>query len=398
MEIAIEARSLSHPQPGGFKTYTTNLIKELLRIDSINQYTLYLDRPLPLGTLPSSDNVDTCIMSPMGLVLNVPIREQIRLPLKLYRKQPHLIHAPCTTAPILTKFPLVITIHDTIEFLNNSQDGSYSPMTSPKRRLMSLYSRTIQRLGARRAKVIITDSEHSKQDIIHTLQVPTSKICVIPIAHAQCYQPKPPDAVKEFRHKFHLPANFIFTLVAASPRKNAKGLLRIFARLPITLRKKYPLFMVQTHNLLQTGIQEEIERLNLTNQVHFLPQMSDDELALLYNAATVFVFPSLYEGFGLPVLEAMACGTPVVASSLTSIPEVSGKAATLVDPRDEAEFAYALETILINPNKQIAMAEAGLHQAQLFSWEHTAKMTLATYQECLLQTTSPSTVQDISFR
>ncbi|MCA9994232.1 MAG: glycosyltransferase family 4 protein, partial [Anaerolineales bacterium] len=216
-------------------------------------------------------------------------------------------------------------------------------------------------------------------------------------AHAQCYQPKPTNTIQAFRHKYQLPANFIFTLVAASPRKNAKGLLRIFARLPITLRKKYPLFMVQTHDLLQTGIQKEIERLNLTNQVHFLPQMSDEELALLYNASSVFVFPSLYEGFGLPVLEAMACGTPVVASSLTSIPEVSGKAAILADPRDETEFAYALEAILINPKKQLAMAEAGLHQAQSFSWKRTAKMTLATYQECLIQTTSSSATHDLPF-
>ncbi|MCA9994129.1 MAG: glycosyltransferase, partial [Anaerolineales bacterium] len=187
MEIAIEARSLSHPQPGGFKTYTTNLIRELLKIDHVNRYTLYLDRPLPLGTLPTKHNVDYCVMSPIGQSLSVPLREQIRLPLSLRQKHLHLVHAPCATAPILTKLPFIITIHDTIEFLNNLQ-GGFSPLiTSPKQWLMSLYSRTTQRLIAHRAQIIITVSEHSKHDIIHTLQVPPNKIRVIPNAHAQCY-------------------------------------------------------------------------------------------------------------------------------------------------------------------------------------------------------------------
>ena len=187
--------------------------------------------------------------------------------------------------------------------------------------------------------------------------------------------------LKALRTHYKLPDSFILAIVSASPRKNASGLLRIYAKLPHTLRDRYPLVMVWTHPLLQASIKEDIRRLGLTDCVHFLTRVPDEDLVLLYNAATLFVFPSLYEGFGLPVLEAMACGTPVVASNLTSIPEVAGDAAVLADPRDENAFARALIHVLTSSERQRALAEAGLRRARQFSWKCTAKQTLEVYQQ-----------------
>jgi glycosyltransferase involved in cell wall biosynthesis len=171
------------------------------------------------------------------------------------------------------------------------------------------------------------------------------------------------------------------TLVSASPRKNAAGLLRIYAQLPAELQRRHPLVMVWTHGLMQRELRREIERLGLGRCVLFLSRVPDGDLVLLYNAATLFVYPSLYEGFGLPVLEAMACGTPVVASNLTSIPEVAGESAALADPRDAKQFGEALSRTLSSPQVRIDLARAGFERAQQYSWERTARMTLDVYRE-----------------
>jgi len=381
MKIAIDARALSHPQPGGFKTYTTNLVHALLVEDPTNEYVLYLDRPLANNALPRHPKVSLKIIRPIAGWAGVPVREQVWLPLHLRRHSPDIAHFPCATGPAWAGCPLVVTIHDTIGFFE-TRSISFRPLKELLRRtLMGQYNKLLQRVVARRADIVITDSAHSRSDIVDVLGIPSRKIWVIPISQADIYGPcKNISQIKELQERYELPTMFILALVSASPRKNASGLLRIYAKLPDTLRDRYPLVMVWTHPLLQPEIEKEVERLGLKDHVCFLSRVPDQDLVLLYNAATVFVFPSLYEGFGLPVLEAMACGTPVVASNRTSIPEVAGNAAELVDPLDEDAFAQVLVDVLTSPERQAALAEAGLRRARQFSWRHTAKQTLEVYQ------------------
>lgn len=280
----------------------------------------------------------------------MPIREQISIPLQLQCIHPDLVHFPCTTGSLYPRIPLVVTIHDAIEFLE-SHSASHSPRENARRFLMSLYNRQIQRLVARRANTIITVSAYSKRDIMHVLAIPDRKIRVVPNASSDAFYPiRDVTAIRQSLAQYRLPRTFILALVSASSRKNATGLLRIYARLPVVIREKHPLVIVWTHALLQANITSETHRLGVDNCVRFLSQVPDRYLVLLYNAATLFVFPSLYEGFGLPVLEAMACGTPVLARNLTSIPEVAGTAACLVDHRDEPAFSQALADLLDSPD------------------------------------------------
>lgn len=381
MHIAIDARSLSHPQPGGFKTYTTHLVQALLKEDRENEYVLYLDRPVDPSGYADFPNVTLEVIRPVGGWAGVPLREQIWLPFHFTRWHPDVVHFPCATGSIAITVPLVVTIHDAIEFFERPRLTRLS-RESVRRRLMVQYNRWVQRVIARHATTIITVSTQSMHDIAKTLRVPKDKIRVIPNAHAEFFRPcQEKDKLNELTGRLKIPDKFLLALASASPRKNASGLLRIYGRLPHTLRARYPLVIVWTHSFLQPEIEKEVKKLGLKDSTYFLPRVSDEDLVLLYNAATAFVFPSLYEGFGLPVLEAMACGTPVIASNLSSIPEVAGDAAELANPRDEDAFAEALFRVLTSPDRRRALSEAGLRRARQFSWQRTAQMTLDVYRE-----------------
>jgi glycosyltransferase involved in cell wall biosynthesis len=247
---------------------------------------------------------------------------------------------------------------------------------------MSAYNRFIQRRAASRARVVITVSGHAKRDLVHHLHIPEAKIRVIPNAHGAQFRPDHNEGrIRALRDRYRLPESPIVTLVSASPRKNAAGLLRAYARLTEEVRTKHPLVMVFTHRLLESGLRAQARRLDVAENVCFLPSLPDEDLALLYSNAALFAFPSLYEGFGLPVLEAMACGAPVVASSLSSTPEVAGEAAELVDPRNESQLSQVLARVLSNPERRAALAAAGLERARQYTWKRTARQTLDVYEE-----------------
>jgi alpha-1,3-rhamnosyl/mannosyltransferase len=311
----------------------------------------------------------------------MPLREQVLLPARLWRDHPDVVHAPCSSGPVCAPGPLVATIHDAIEFLERPRIRPIS-RESIRRTLMAQYNRWVQRATAHRASLVITVSEYSRSALTTALSFPEGRIRVIPLAHADRFRPGDASAARAaLSARFALPASFVLALASASPRKNAAGLLRAYARLPIALRQRHALVMVLTHPLLHDAIRHDAERLGVNSQLHLLQGVGDAELALLYQAACVFAFPSLSEGFGLPVLEAMASGTPVVATALTSVPEVAGPAAELADPRNEVEFAAALERVLDNPERRAWLRVAGLRQAAGYSWRETARRTLDVYAE-----------------
>lgn len=383
MRIAIDARLLSHPQKGGFKTYTTELARALVDAGAEHRYLFVLDRPVVDDRFRSRPHVEEAVLSAAGGWLSVPVREQVRLPRLVRKWNPDILHFPCATGSLVpTAGVLVVTIHDAIEILE--RPGLSRPLREAMRRiLMNQYSTRVQRGVARHARIVITDSEHSKRDLMQLLSVPEKKIRVIPLAAPVGGASHPDPGRVSIRERYNLPGSFVLAQASASPRKNVGGLLRTFARLPQEVRGQFPLCVVWSHTWLQASVSQAVRELGLGDTVRFLPNVRDDELADLYRAATVFVYPSLYEGFGLPVLEAMSMGVPVVASNLTSVPEVAGNAALLADPRDEIRFAQTLLDALEDPGLRARLAEAGLRQSQRFSWERTASMTIEAYREAL---------------
>lgn len=383
MKIGIDARFLTHPQMGGFKTYTANLVTALAAVDNQNQYVLYLDRPSGDNeAVPQRPNVVARVVPGNLPVVGMPWREQVELVRQAAADGVDLFHAPCLTAPLRLRCPLVVTIHDMIWLLPHrlSRGGAWSF----RRRLMDRYYRSVPRWAARRAAAVITVSRAAKDSIVEQLGLDARRVTVTYEAPAPSFR-RIADAgqIEAARRRHGLESGFILAIGSADPRKNLQTLVAAFALLPQDLRARYRLVIVWTHSLLAPTLNDTIQSLGLKERVRCLERVSDADLVLLFNAASVFVFPSLYEGFGLPPLEAMACGTAVVASNNSSIPEVLGDAALLVDGEDRTSIANAMARVLTDADRRATLIERGLQRVGRFSWEKCARETLKAYEGAL---------------
>ena len=381
LKIAIDARPASHPQPGGFKTYVKNLIWGLSVVDQHNEYYIYIDRPTLEGipALPTRSRVE--VVNTRIPVLGVVWREQVLLPWRGLRQHIDVAHFTVGTAPAWHASPKVVTIHDAIEHMPAAVTGASPPKWGTKRSMMHIYSKYAQRRAAQHAALVATVSECSRRDIAKYVGIPAERIRVIPEAPGPQFYPlktplEPGDA----------PADqdpYILAMGSADPRKNLACLISAFASLPVDLIARHKLLLVWTHRALEDrllGLAREHGILERISSV-FMP--TDETLSRLYNNATVFVFPSLYEGFGLPPLEAMACGTPVIASNASSLPEVLGEGALLVEPRSVRQLSQALVSVLSDVELRRRLSLQGLARARMFSWQQTAVQTLSLYKEAI---------------
>jgi len=287
-----------------------------------------------------------------------------------------IIHDPNGIAPFLGPSmgaKRLVTIHDAF------------PYVQPKthNRLDNWRYRWMLPTAVNRANMILTDSRHSQQDIARYLKVPEPKIEVIPCGVEAYFAPVPDNAQRQAvldRYKVKPP--YLLYVGSINGRKNIARLFEAYAR----LQARRPELKLVIGGLRQWRTQEidaAFEKFGLEDKVHFTGYLKDEDLPALYSAAEVFVFPSLYEGFGLPPLEAMACGTPVVASNVSSLPEVLGEAAILVDPYDVAAIAEAIEAVLSDNSLRASLRERGLRQAALYHWEDTARQVLQVYQRLM---------------
>lgn len=382
MKVGIDARFLTHPQKGGFKTYTENLISALACEDESNQYVLYLDRlPDQSTRIPRQSNFSYKVLK-QAPVIGMPWREQVKLSLQITRDRIDLLHSPCLTAPLFSACPLVVTIHDMIWF--SPKKYSHNNSLSLQWKMMEWYNLLVARYTSRRASAIITVSHSSKESIIEHLDIDPGLVYVTHEAVNSSFQPvKDEKRVQALRLKFKLPSKFILAIGSADPRKNIETLVRAYALLPQKLMMEYRLVIVWTAPVLAPAISKRIQSLGVSNAVQFLNQVSNEDLVLLYNEASLFVFPSLYEGFGLPVLEAMACGAPVIATNTSSIPEIAGDAALLFDAKDVRKMAEAMAHVLSSSDVQSDMVQKGFKRNTVFSWQKCARETLSVYKKVL---------------
>lgn len=379
MRVGIDGRAMSCPQVGGYKSYTTNLVKCLAEFDETNTYVIYLDRKVPEETLPGKQN---CQFQ----VLQTPIpgrwwREQVMLPYRLVQNNMTVGHFPCNTGPTLCGAPYVVTIHDVIRFMDVPQIPRPYASSTALEMVSLLYIRFSTAQAARRAKIVITDSECSKRDIVSYLGIPADKIRVVYQAAKGLYRPvEDTEAVNACLSRYQLREDYILALGSTAPRKNSTTVMRAFAHLNRELDVRCRLvFCCDSQAAVELG--KLARRLGIERRVSLLAGVSDSDLALLYNAAELFVYPSLYEGFGLPALEAMACGTPVVTSNCSSLPEVTGEAAMLVDPTDEIALSRAIDRLLGDDHLREQLKQKGLERASLFSGRRQAKEMTSAYRD-----------------
>ncbi len=289
-------------------------------------------------------------------------------------------HVPYFAPPLWRPRPLVVTIHDLIPLILPEY------VTRPHVRL---YNALIS-LAARRAAQIIADSQATADDIGRRLGIAADRVHVVPLAAAPGMEPMADGTQRQaILRQFELDQPFIFYIGGFDSRKNVPALLRAFYALPADLRQRHVLAIAGAAPGKQSARNPRLfpplrplaEALGLGDRVRFLGRVTEEEKRALYSAATLFVFPSLYEGFGLDPLEAMACGAPVLASNRSSLPEVVGDGAALVEPTDRAAFTRALAALLDSPRRRAELSTRGRSVAAAFSWERTAAMTLEVYRQ-----------------
>jgi glycosyltransferase involved in cell wall biosynthesis len=271
------------------------------------------------------------------------------------------VHCPART---------IVTLHDAL-FMKIREDAfSHDALQQQVPPLMH------------RCKTIVTCSEYSRQDIIQTMNVPPDKITVIPwgIRHDVFYPVTgTPEVKQQLSERFGLQRDYFFSVSCSMERKNTPRLIDVYIKLAKQGIRK-DLCLVWN---APASIREQVNRAGLSDRIHFLYNLTDDELRLLYAGATATVFPSLYEGFGLPVLESMACGTPVICSNVTSLPEVGGDVAVYIDPLDNDSIAAALVAFDTDQYDVSELACKGIRHASAYTWERSAAAMVNIYKDCL---------------
>lgn len=279
-----------------------------------------------------------------------------------YMPQAEVLFAPSFFEVALgERRPQVVTIHDLSHVLFPEQRGEKVSQRLTER----------NRLTVEKAVRVIAPSRATQDDLIRLFHLDERKIIVIPHGYNTFFQESP----ETERQPFFL---FVGTM---SPRKNLTGLFQAYAELPPEIREEYRLKVVGAEGWNTSEIYQTYQNLRLTEKVEFLGYQNDDALRTLYNQAAAFIFPSLYEGFGIPILEAMACGCPVITSNVSSMPEVAGGAALLVDPSNPQEITEAMTRVVTEPRLWARLHRAGLEQVRKFSWERTARQTLEVLHE-----------------
>lgn len=368
MHIGIDAHAIG-AQQGGNETYIRNLIIALAELDQENQYTLYFSVAQAAEAWRNRyGNFDVRLLPPPTPLVRVPLA----LALELRRRPVDVLHVQYTSPPFC-RAPVVTTIHD-LAF-------EHLPETFTRRGKAQL--RLTVRRTARHAAQILTVSEFSRQDIITTYRLPPDRITV---THNGCeaqFTPHPASnrEAETIKQKFGITRDYLLALGSVQPRKNLVRLLRSYAM----LREQQPNFQLQLVIVgrqlwLYREVLREIKQQSFAADVIVTGYASDEDLPALYRSAVALVYPSLFEGFGLPPLEAMACGTPVITSNSSSLPEVVGNAALLVNPYDEADLAQAIWKLANDVTLRAQLRQAGIQQARQFTWPAAAEKTLAIYR------------------
>ncbi len=367
MLIGIDASRAAVQERTGTENYSLNVIRHLLSLERSHRYRLYFNR------LPSAE------LFPMaaGLELRVMpfprLWTHLRLSWEMARYPPDVLFVPAHVLPLVHPPSSVVTVHDL----------GYLYYPEAHRPLDRLYLDLSTRYNARVASRVIAISQATKDDLIQHYGVEPDKITVVYSGCDGTIQTVEDEAtIKAVKARHGIQGDYILYVGTLQPRKNLKRLLEAYA----LLRKQGEtphLVIAGRKGWLYEQIFQQVEKLGLKAEVTFPGYVPQDNLPALLSGARLFVLPSLYEGFGLPVLEAMACGTPVLCSNVSSLPEVAGNAALLVDPLDVEGMAEAMNRVLQDEELRARLVERGRQQVRRFSWERCARETLTVLENSL---------------
>ena len=367
VRVAIDVRKIND---FGIGTYVRNLVNQLARIDQETEYLLLCGQ----SDVESVERLGENFQAVTELSGQYSIREQVSIPSKLLRLAPQVFHTPHYVLPALTPCRSIVTIHDCIHLVFPQY---------LKGRIARIYARSTFWTAVNRASRILTVSEASKRDILRFFSISPDKVTVIHNAIAEHFFKTPSQQqLSEVRERYQLNHRFIMYAGNVKPHKNLERLIDAFVLLrEIKGNADLRLLITGSEISKYTTLRRAVHRYNLHKYVRFLGYQTERTLATLYRLADVFVFPSLYEGFGLPPLEAMASGTPVVVSRASSLPEVVGDSGVMVNPYDAISIADGVQTVLADNNFTEDLKKRGLARARTFSWVKSVERIHRIYQE-----------------
>jgi len=359
----------------GVGNHISKLVENLPTSGTKSNYTL-IHHDMSLIAPFDKNTFATLIVNTPKIPLGSVIRKILLLPRKINKQNFDVVHDTYQLGPLFIKgntCSKVVTVYDITPILY----PALNPIVNIRHRILLprvLYS----------VDKIITISECTKKDIVKFYKIPEDKIKVIPLAPDPIYQPLSRDIIAPILSKYGVCAPYILYVGSLEPRKNIQTLIQGFAN----IKKRglnHKLIIVGNKKWEYSKLIRIVAESGLHNDVIFTGYLPDEDLPALYNGADLFVYPSLYEGFGLPPLEAMACGTPVITSSTSSLPEVVGNAGIMVDPQDLDQLSDAIYHVLTDENLRLSLIEKGLERSKQFSWERTATETCKVYDEVAAQ-------------
>ena len=374
MRIAIDYTA-GIRQPAGIGVYARNLVNAMLAEDKKNEYTLITSgRPTKEHTFPTASNVRGRSVFIPDRYLNILwYRWRVPLYANFFTGSADIYHGlDFVIPPLLGKARKVVTVHD-LAFLQHPETAIPS---------LAAYLNKVVPESVAKADVVAAISHTTKQALIEHYQTPAEKITVIPCGIAPYFKRiTDPILLEATRHKFGLNRPFVLSVGTLEPRKNHLGLIKAFYEVQQSKENSAILAIAGGEGWLYEETLNTVKELKLEDKVRFLGRVSDLELILLYSLADVFAFPSFFEGFGIPPLEAMACGAPVITSNTSSLPEVTGDAAIHIDPHDTHALANAISLLLGDEQLRENLRQKGYVQAQKYTWSKSAHKTLSLYQK-----------------
>ncbi len=373
MRIGYEITSVG-THPSGVGTYTLQLLLSMAQSEAEHEYLLLANRPYHSAQVGSLHGLHDAWRPFPSRMLWM----QMLLPRQLAELRPEICHYPNSIGPLRSPCPYVVTIHD--------MTLSLMPQHHPWRKQVLI--RPLIPLVARRAARVITVSKQARVDIMRLLRVPAERVVVVPGAAAPCFRPASVATQAEVRARYRLHGPYVLYVGTLEPRKNLVRLIEAWASLRTRGTIDHTLVIVGAPGWQVQPIYATADRLGCADDVRFLGYVSRADLPALYGAAAAFTFPSLYEGFGLPVIEAMACGTPTLISTTPALVEVAGPAALQVEARSVAAIAAGLERLLTDDALRERLGAAGIERAAHFSWQRAASETLAVYRTVLQEVTA----------
>lgn len=368
MRVGMEARWITFEKTG-FGNYALHLLRNLAKIDKQNDYLVYLNNNYDNSEIFSSSNFERIILN-----RRPEFYKHISIPLDIIAKKRKIdfFHFLYNAPSLFMPCPFILTVHDV--------SYRHIPNMISKKDLISINVQMT--INAKKAAKLITDSENSKKDIVNFLGISEEKIEVIYLGVDDNFRPMTEEHKKKIiSDKYQLPSNFILYVGTYLPHKNIETLLHAFKDLKEEFRISHSLVLAGKQGRNFDSISSLIHKLDLKNFVYPIGFVQDEDLPYLYNLSELFVFPSRYEGFGLPLLEAMACGVPVISSNASCLPEIAGDCALYFSPDNRQELTKCIHELITNNDLRNQFIERGINRAKLFTWEKMAARTFNVYED-----------------